>query len=992
MQGRRITLLLGLVYLTSRTRTQMDNDLDKCADSTVCPPYAICISIPGNYTCVCKNGFVMGPTMECQDVDECSQNPLICGPNTKCTNVFGKYKCSCLSGFSSPRGNSWVPGKTGSFQCTDINECLRDSVCSQHSTCQNTPGSYDCTCNAGFTFRNSQCEDVDECADSTVCPPYAICINTPGNYTCDCKNGFVMGPRMECQDVDECSQNPLICGLNTKCTNVFGKYNCSCLSGFSSPKGNSWVPGKTGSFQCTDINECLRASVCPQHSTCQNTPGSYGCTCNAGFTFRNSQCEDVDECVDSTVCPPYAICINTPGNYTCDCKNGFVMGPRMECQDVDECADSTVCPPYAICINNPGNYTCVCKNGFVMGPGMKCQDIDECMDATACPTHATCTNTLGNYFCTCKNGYKSSTSQVSFRGQGTQCKRLLVRCKEDLVDQEKVKHCQSNSTHSVLSEYISYCKLVDSILEDTCGNKTTNVSLKKAAENFASVLKETSTWHILRKEETSTLATAFLSSVENVILSAIVSLSGNTSQTVKNKYLEIESKVIQDHCPVEYLVLSAKGDSMKIHCSTINESVSMGTLSDITGIAFTSFVGMESILNEKFFYNSEANLIGSSQNLWMNSRVIGGIITGNKKENFSNPVIYTLDNLQPKKKSDRSICISWDPEIKGGRWTSTGCVMLSSTETQTTCSCNHLANMAVIMASGEVTVDFALFWISHVGMILSLLCLALAIITFLLCRSIWNHITTLHLHLCICLFLAKLLFLIGVARTENKIVCAVIAGLLHYLFLACFAWMLVEAMMLFLMVRNLKVVNYFSSRNIKMIYLYIFGYGLPGLIVLVSAGIQWEDYGMNDRCWLNTETGFIWSFLGPVCTIIMINSVLLTGTLWILRKKLSNVNADISTLKDNRLLTFKAFAQLFILGCSWILGIFQIGPIASTMAYLFTIINSLQGTFIFIIHCALNRQVREEYKRCFTGRTKASTTSQSSGILLSSMSSTSKTG
>ncbi|XP_074059799.1 adhesion G protein-coupled receptor E1-like isoform X3 [Macrotis lagotis] len=1152
MQGRRITLLLGLVYLTSRTRTQMDNDLDKCADSTVCPPYAICISIPGNYTCVCKNGFVMGPTMECQDVDECSQNPLICGPNTKCTNVFGKYKCSCLSGFSSPRGNSWVPGKTGSFQCTDvdecadstvcppyaicintpgnytcdckngfvmgprmecqdvdecsqnplicglntkctnvfgkyncsclsgfsspkgnswvpgktgsfqctdINECLRASVCPQHSTCQNTPGSYGCTCNAGFTFRNSQCEDVDECVDSTVCPPYAICINTPGNYTCDCKNGFVMGPRMECQDVDECSQNPLICGLNTKCTNVFGKYKCSCLSGFSSPKGNSWVPGKTGSFQCTDINECLRASVCPQHSTCQNTPGSYGCTCIAGFTFRNSQCEDVDECMDVTACPTHATCTNTLGNYFCTCKNGYKSStsevnfqgqgtycedlgdfqtyfrsssrclkliicpgnsscketendhycicdpgfqlasgghiftdPKEKCEDVDECADSTVCPPYAICINNPGNYTCVCKNGFVMGPGMKCQDIDECMDATACPTHATCTNTLGNYFCTCKNGYKSSTSQVSFRGQGTQCKRLLVRCKEDLVDQEKVKHCQSNSTHSVLSEYISYCKLVDSILEDTCGNKTTNVSLKKAAENFASVLKETSTWHILRKEETSTLATAFLSSVENVILSAIVSLSGNTSQTVKNKYLEIESKVIQDHCPVEYLVLSAKGDSMKIHCSTINESVSMGTLSDITGIAFTSFVGMESILNEKFFYNSEANLIGSSQNLWMNSRVIGGIITGNKKENFSNPVIYTLDNLQPKKKSDRSICISWDPEIKGGRWTSTGCVMLSSTETQTTCSCNHLANMAVIMASGEVTVDFALFWISHVGMILSLLCLALAIITFLLCRSIWNHITTLHLHLCICLFLAKLLFLIGVARTENKIVCAVIAGLLHYLFLACFAWMLVEAMMLFLMVRNLKVVNYFSSRNIKMIYLYIFGYGLPGLIVLVSAGIQWEDYGMNDRCWLNTETGFIWSFLGPVCTIIMINSVLLTGTLWILRKKLSNVNADISTLKDNRLLTFKAFAQLFILGCSWILGIFQIGPIASTMAYLFTIINSLQGTFIFIIHCALNRQVREEYKRCFTGRTKASTTSQSSGILLSSMSSTSKTG
>ena len=58
-----------------------------------------------------------------------------------------------------------------------------------------------------------------------------------------------------------------------------------------------------------------------------------------------------------------------------------------------------------------------------------------------------------------------------------------------------------------------------------------------------------------------------------------------------------------------------------------------------------------------------------------------------------------------------------------------------------------------------------------------------------------------------------------------------------------------------------------------------------------------------------------------------------------------------------RLLTFKAFAQLFILGCSWVLGIFQIGPMANVMAYLFTIINSLQGAFIFLIHCLLNRQV-----------------------------------
>jgi hypothetical protein len=66
--------------------------------------------------------------------------------------------------------------------------------------------------------------------------------------------------------------------------------------------------------------------------------------------------------------------------------------------------------------------------------------------------------------------------------------------------------------------------------------------------------------------------------------------------------------------------------------------------------------------------------------------------------------------------------------------------------------------------------------------------------------------------------------------------------------------------------------------------------------------------------------------------------------------------------------------------------------LASIMAYLFTIINSLQGAFIFLIHCLLNRQVRDAYKKLLTRKTDLSSHSQTSGILLSSMPSTSKMG
>ncbi|XP_036898616.1 adhesion G protein-coupled receptor E1 [Sturnira hondurensis] len=903
--------------------------------------------------------------------------------------------------------------------------------------------------------------DVNECADTTACPAYATCTNTVGSYYCTCKRGFLSsnglaqfrGPGVECQDVNECSPSPSPCGPSSVCKNLPGRYECSCLPGFSSPTGDHWVPAKPGHFSCADINECLDSGVCPEHSECANSLGSYSCHCQRGFISNNSRCEEVDECAHPRACPERATCHNSFGSYSCVCKPGFESssgnmsfhGPGGTCEDVDECSRNTaLCGPSTVCTNIPGEYRCSCLPGFISldvwtpehPEAFQCADIDECLDM--CPFNSTCTNTLGSYFCTCHPGFAPSSGRLDFTEQEVECrdidecvrdpspcgpnsvctnalgsyscgcsvgfrpspegswkhgnfscKRVPFKCKEDVIPSNKqVMLCQEGA--AVKPEHMPFCALMNatfSVLDEACANRTTAVSLKSTAENFVSVLEQTSVWSNFTTDKVATLATVLLESVESTTLAALLKSSANGSQTVQTEQLDIESRVIKDECTEGNMTfnLKAKGDMMKIGCSTIEESESTGT----TGVAFASFAGMESVLNESFFQDPLTP--NSKRKLKMNSHIIGGMMTGEKKDGFSDPVIYTLENIEPKQKFERPICVSWSTDVGGGRWTPSGCEVLKASEMYTVCSCSRMANLAVIMASGEVTTDFSLHVISYVGMVISLVCLVLAIATFLLCRAIRNRNTYLHLHLCVCLFLAKILFLAGVDKTDNQTGCSVIAGLLHYLFLACFFWMLVEAVMLFLMVRNLKVVNYFSSRNVKMLYLYAFGYGLPGLVVVISASVQPQGYGTHTRCWLSTETGFIWSFLGPVCTIILINSALLTWTLCILRQKLSSVNAEVSTLKDTRLLTFKAFAQLFILGCSWVLGIFQIGPVASVMAYLFTIINSLQGAFIFLIHCLLNRQVREEYRRWITRKAKPSSQSQTSGILLSSMPSASRT-
>ncbi|XP_074166207.1 adhesion G protein-coupled receptor E3 isoform X2 [Sminthopsis crassicaudata] len=198
-----------------------------------------------------------------------------------------------------------------------------------------------------------------------------------------------------------------------------------------------------------------------------------------------------------------------------------------------------------------------------------------------------------------------------------------------------------------------------------------------------------------------------------------------------------------------------------------------------------------------------------------------------------------------------------------------------------------------------------------------------------------------------------------------QVLCSIIAGLLHYFYLASFTWLLLEGLHLFLTARNLMVANYSKVNHSLRKVMYPLGYGIPAVIVAISAASRADFYGTSSQCWLQTQKGFLWAFLGPVCIIFSTNLVFILIIIWILQSKLSSLNSEVSTLQNTRLLRFKALSQLCILGCTWCLGLLQIGPAAWIMRYLFTIINSLQGVFIFLVYCLLNHQVQEQYKKWF---------------------------
>ncbi|XP_070482713.1 LOW QUALITY PROTEIN: adhesion G protein-coupled receptor E3-like [Equus przewalskii] len=205
-----------------------------------------------------------------------------------------------------------------------------------------------------------------------------------------------------------------------------------------------------------------------------------------------------------------------------------------------------------------------------------------------------------------------------------------------------------------------------------------------------------------------------------------------------------------------------------------------------------------------------------------------------------------------------------------------------------------------LLFAGSQEEDPMLDVITHVGLSLSLLCLLLAALTFLLCRAIQNTSTSLHLQLSLCLFLAYLPSSTAIDRTEITVLCAIIAGALHYLYLASFTWMLLEGLHLFLTARNLTVVNYSSVSRFMKKLMFPVGYGVLAVIVVISAASRPRLYGTSTRCWLRSESGFIWGFLGPVCAIFSVNLAFFLMTLWILKSRLSPLNSDVSTLQNTR--------------------------------------------------------------------------------------------
>ncbi|XP_058164928.1 cadherin EGF LAG seven-pass G-type receptor 1 isoform X2 [Dasypus novemcinctus] len=329
---------------------------------------------------------------------------------------------------------------------------------------------------------------------------------------------------------------------------------------------------------------------------------------------------------------------------------------------------------------------------------------------------------------------------------------------------------------------------------------------------------------------------------------------------------------------------------------------------------------------------------------------------------LARPVLVESALLETEERS-KPVCVFWNHSLTPGGtggWSARGCELLWRSRSRVACQCGHVASFAVLMdvsrrEHGDV---LPLKTVTYTAMALSLAALLVAFVLLALARALRSNLLSIRRSLIVALFSSQLVFVVGINRTENPVLCTVVAIVLHYVCMSAFAWAFVEGLHVYRMLTEARNIDAGPMR-----FYYVVGWGLPAVITGLAVGLDPQGYGNPDFCWLSLRDTLIWSFAGPVGTVIVVHTVIfiLSAKVSCQRKHHHYERARVVALRT-------AFGLLLLLGAAWLLALLTVHSDALAFHYLFAVLSCLQGLFVLLFHCVLNGVVRKHLKGVLAGR------------------------
>lgn len=330
-------------------------------------------------------------------------------------------------------------------------------------------------------------------------------------------------------------------------------------------------------------------------------------------------------------------------------------------------------------------------------------------------------------------------------------------------------------------------------------------------------------------------------------------------------------------------------------------------------------------------------------------------------------------------------CVHWSTVRGEGEWSRVGCRTeleedwLQHEPLIINCSCNHLSTFAVLVDKVDLEYipepslledvsTYSCFAISLPLLFGTWLILALI-------RGIQTNSNTIHKNLVLCVFLAQLLYFVALkARkplVENMFPCKLTAIALHYLWLCVFSWNFVDSVHLYRMLTEMRDINHG-----QMPFYFSVGYVVPAVVVSLPVGARVDQYGNYLFCWLSLYESVVWSLIGPVCAMAVVNLCVLA----------LSVRAAF-TLKDHvmgfgnlryvtvlqfwagsdglfcRTLLWLSVISLPLLVTMWVLALLMASDHSPMLTYLLSLTVLVHAVFSLLGYCFVNQRVRQNLFR-----------------------------
>ena len=253
--------------------------------------------------------------------------------------------------------------------------------------------------------------------------------------------------------------------------------------------------------------------------------------------------------------------------------------------------------------------------------------------------------------------------------------------------------------------------------------------------------------------------------------------------------------------------------------------------------------------------------------------------------------------------------------------------------------------------------------VTYTGCSVSVLGISAVILTYCIFRELQTFPGMVLLNVCFTILATSVIGLVRGVIIQNypyRKVCSTLAVILHYFYLAQFAWMSIFAFEILKTIYQARTPEKYSKQKWpKVLCVYgAIGWFLPLLINTATLVLYFTTsplmYGVKGQkeiaeCWINHYESFIAAFLLPLAFSLVCDLVFLTLTTAILccsEKYQSKLG------KSNVTATVRVWLAIFaITGATWIFGFLAILCKVEWMWYIFVILNSTQGfriSFAFI--------------------------------------------